>query len=79
MLGMRGHSPLPGRLFRHGVHFDFMISFRAYTPRPDELSAFVKLLRAEVEASRTLEKIHYQNRRPDRDRYTVLHRRLHVE
>ena len=27
MLGNRKHYPLPGRLFRHGTNFDFMISF----------------------------------------------------
>lgn len=28
MLGEREHHPLPGRLYRHGAQFDFMVSFR---------------------------------------------------
>jgi hypothetical protein len=57
MLGDRKHYPLPGRLFRHGAHFDFMISFRATEPTESENTMFVELLRTEVSASRTLERI----------------------
>ena len=28
MIGGHGHYPLPGRLFRYGTNFDFMISFQ---------------------------------------------------
>jgi len=35
-LGKRDHYPLPGRLFRHGAHFDFMLSWRGYEPDPSE-------------------------------------------
>lgn len=79
MLGDRRHYPLPGRLYRHGAQFDFMVSFRRCTPSPAELRSFVEILRAEVDASRTLERILYESRRPGRDRYTVLHRRLAVK
>lgn len=78
MLGKRGRFPLPGRLYRHGAQFDFMISFRGFLPAKDELSSFIKLLRSEVQASRTLEKILYESRKRNRDRYTVLHRKLEV-
>ena len=33
MLGDRQHYPLPGRLYRHGAHFDFMISFAGTQPK----------------------------------------------
>ena len=75
----RKHHPLPGRLYRHGVQFDFMISFRSTEPTEAELLRFSHLLQAEVEASRTLEKIIYESRSRDRDHYTVLHRRLEIE
>lgn len=78
MLGNQGRSPLPGRLYRHGVQFDFMISFRAFSPRVEEIASFTKLLRAEVQASRTLERILYESRRQDRQRFTILHRRLEL-
>ena len=79
MLGERQHLPLPGRLYRHGAHFDFMISFVATTPTRNELLKFAEVLRAEVEASRTLEKMIYKSRSPTRDRYTLVHRKLRAE
>ena len=79
MLGNRQHHPLPGRLYRHGAQFDFMISFCGTEPTNDELTLFVKLLKAEVSASKTLEKILYESRRRARDHYTLLHRQLRVQ
>jgi hypothetical protein len=76
MLGDRQHYPLPGRLYRHGTQFDFMISFRGTEPSEAELTTFVEVLQAEVAASRILEKILYESRRKGRDQYTVLHRKL---
>jgi hypothetical protein len=67
MLGNREHYPLPGRLYRHGAQFDFMISFRGTDPDKSEMAMFIELLQAEVTASRTLEKILYESRRRDRD------------
>ena len=78
MLGNRRNYPLPGRLYRHGAQFDFMISFQACIPSKSEMTAFTSLLRAEIKASRTLERILYESRKRGRDRYTVLHRRLVV-
>jgi hypothetical protein len=79
MLGNREHYPLPGRLYRHGDRFDFMISFRGVEPTESEMTTFAELLQAEVEASRTLERILYESRRKDRDHYTLLHRKLIVK
>jgi hypothetical protein len=79
MLGEREHHPLPGRLYRHGAQFDFMISFRGVDPDETEMAMFVELLQAEVLASRTLEKILYESRRRNRDHYTLLHRQLRVK
>jgi hypothetical protein len=76
MLGDRGHYPLPGRLYRHGTQFDFMISFREYDPSPNELEAFQKVLMAEVEESQALERMIYESRKRNRDHHTLFHRRL---
>ena len=51
MLGNRRHYPLPGRLYRHGTQFDFMISFKDHEPSTKELEAFNSLLLEEVQAS----------------------------
>jgi len=79
MLGDRKHYPLPGRLYRHGAQFDFMISFVKEEIAKKEMIVFVDLLRAEVSASRTLEKILYESRKPGRARYTLLHRQLKLQ
>ena len=76
MLGNRQHYPLPGRLYRHGTQFDFMISFRGYKPSTKELEAFRDVLIAGVKVSQALENMIYESRRRDRDQHTLLHRRL---
>jgi hypothetical protein len=76
MLGNREHYPLPGRLYRHGAEFDFMASFASFEPTESEIDAFVDVLRLEVAASKTLERILYESRSPGREKYTILHRQL---
>lgn len=78
MLGRRRQFPLPGRLYRHGAHFDFMMSFVDSVPSKQELATFCQLIRDEVSASRLLEKLLYDSRKAGRDRYTFLQRRLDV-
>lgn len=78
MLGDRRSYPLPGRLVRHGTQFDFMASFRGIRPSAEELARLIRILRSEVAASRTIERMLYESRKRDRDRYTLLHRRLVV-
>ena len=58
MLGNREHFPLPGRLYRHGVQFDFMISFCRTEPAESEMATFVRLLGEEVAASRKIGRAH---------------------
>lgn len=79
MIGNRQHYPLPGRLYRHGTQFDFMISFQRYEPSPREIAAFRGVLMAEVEASQALERMIYESRRRDRDHHTLFHRRLDLD
>jgi len=45
LIGNRKHFPLPGRLFRHGAHFDFMLSWVGYEPTDIELEVFVELIK----------------------------------
>lgn len=78
LLGDREHYPLPGRLFRHGTQFDFMISWVEHEPRKQELDDTVDVLLKEVDASRILERIIFDSRKKNRDHYTVLHKELKV-
>jgi hypothetical protein len=78
LLGNRGNYPLPGRLFRHGSHFDFMVSWAAERPTTEELNYFIQLLLEEVAASRLMEEVIYESRSPHRNRYTLLHKKLVV-
>lgn len=48
MLGNRKHYPLPGRLFRHGTNFDFMISFKDFILSEDERITFIDLIQKEL-------------------------------
>jgi hypothetical protein len=79
LIGNRGHHPLPGRLFRHGAYFDFMLSWQKYRPQPFELNALLELIETEVRASRSLEEILCESRRANRTRYYKLHRPLKLE
>ena len=78
MLGNRRHYPLPGRLYRHGTQFDFMISFKDHEPSTKELEAFNSLLLEEVQASQALDNMIYRSRRKDREHHTLFHRKLTV-
>lgn len=76
LLGDSKHYSLPGRLFRHGTQFDFMISWVNHEPSKQELDDTVDVLLKEVDASRILKKIIYDSRKKGRDHYTVLHKEL---
>ena len=79
LIGNRKHYPLPGRLFRHGENFDFMISFKTFSPQKNEWKNLIKILQAEITASQTLEEIIFNSRSKEREHYTSLHRPLHLE
>lgn len=74
LLGNR--KDLPGLLFRHGSHFDFMISWQKFDPSEDELNDLIELIIEEVEISRNLEEIIFNTRSQNRKRYMFLHRPL---
>jgi len=79
LIGEREHYPLPGRLFRHGTQFDFMLSWVGIEPTQQEMKDFVELLHKEVEASRTMQDIIFNSRKKDRPHYTILHKELRVK
>ncbi len=78
LLGKRDHYPLPGRLFRHGAHFDFMASWVDFEPTENELKRLIEIINLEIEASRALEESIYSSRSPNREHYTFLHRPLQL-
>lgn len=76
LIGNREHYPLPGRLFRHGHHFDFMLSWKAFQADKKEMDKLVEIIIDEIQASKTLDEILFNSRAKNRDKYTSLHRPL---
>ena len=79
LIGNRKHYPLPGRLFRHGENFDFMVSFKKYEPSEKEWDNFINIVEKELRISNKLEEMLYNSRSPYRKKYTSLHRQLILE
>ncbi len=75
-IGNREHHPLPGRLFRHGQHFDFMLSWQTLEANKKEWSTLIDILKSEYEASLTLDEVIYNSRSSKREKYTALHKPL---
>ncbi len=76
MIGDLRHHPLPGRLFRHGTNFDFMISFAKTEPDTYEWRSFTEMIIKEVEFSRVMEEMLHENRHKDRKHYYMLQKQL---
>lgn len=79
MLGNRKHYPLPGRLFRHGTNFDFMISFKGFVLSEYEESILIELVKKEISYSRKIEEMIYESRRKNRKHYFLLQKELRLE
>lgn len=79
MLGNRKHYPLPGRLFRHGTNFDFMISFRGFVLSEDEKLAFIELVKKEISYSQKIEEMIYESRAKNRKHYYILQKELRLK
>lgn len=76
LIGNRGNYSLPGRLFRHGQHFDFMLSWKNFKADKAEMKHLITILNSEIKASRKLDDILFNSRLRGREKYTVLHRPL---
>ena len=79
LLGNRKHYPLPGRLYRHGAYFDFMLSWKAFEPTEEEWKDFLNIIKSEIEYSEKLEEILFKSHFKNRKRYTILHRPLYLK
>ncbi len=79
MLGNRKHYPLPGRLFRHGTNFDFMISFRDFILSDKERLSFIDLIKKEISYSQKIEEMIYGSRFKSRKHYYILQKELKLE
>lgn len=75
-LGNRKHYPLPGRLFRHGAHFDFMLSWKGYSPEEYEWVTLKEIIEKEIVASKNLEEMIFNSRSKDRKKHFALHKPL---
>ena len=76
IIGDRKHYPLPGRLFRHGTNFDFMISFQKEELSIVEKTAFQDIIKKELQYSCQLEEIFLNSRSSNRERYFALQKEL---
>ena len=79
MLGNREHKSLPGRLFRHGSNFDFMIRLQGAVLSEKEKLSFINLLKKELEYSRQLEEMLMNSRSKNRKHYFILQNELYME
>ena len=79
LLGERENYAIPGRLFRHGLNFDFMLSWKKIKPSKIEWDNLLKIIKSEIKASKNLEEMIYDSRLRDRKRITVLHKPLIVK
>ena len=78
IIGDRGHHPLPGRLFRHGMNFDFMMSFKKEEIDKDEKKILKELIEKELYYSNQIEEMIYNSRSKNRKHYFILQKELHL-
>ena len=76
LLGNRKHYPLPGRLFRHGSHFDFMLSWKSFDPSSSEFSHLLDIINKEIIASKKIEEMIFNSRSKNRKQIYSLHKLL---
>jgi hypothetical protein len=79
MLANRFKYPLPGRLFRHGSFFDFMLNFQGYELTDKELDGFISLIKKELDISKGLEEMIFKSRSTKRKRYWILQKILYTK
>ncbi len=62
-LGKYNKTYLPSRLVRHGLNFDFMISWADFDPNPNtaEMKTLIDIVDKEIEASRVMELLIFHN------------------
>jgi hypothetical protein len=76
LIGNSETDSLRGRVFRHGLNFDFMLMWNNFIADKKEMKLLIKILNCEIEASRNLDKILFDTRKRNREKFTALHREL---
>jgi hypothetical protein len=76
LIGARSDNTLPVRLFRHGDHFDFMITWAEDVPSPAEWESFLALITEEIKVSRKIQELSSTSHSPTKPRYSTIHRQL---
>jgi len=79
LIGWYGENSVPGRLFRHGAFFDFMVTWSESKPGDDQWATFVEMLKDEVRASRKIQKMLLESRSRSREKYAMVHRPLKLK
>jgi hypothetical protein len=78
IIGNRGKYPLPGRLFRHGVNFDFMKKKKKKELDKPEKKVFANLIEKELCYSQQIEEMLFNSRSINRKHYFVMQKELHL-
>ncbi|GJM44079.1 MAG: hypothetical protein DHS20C21_09210 [Gemmatimonadota bacterium] len=76
LIGSWGDSPLPARVFRHGVHFDFIAVWSGEDPTTREWEVLTQIVTTEIKVSRQIQEFLRDSRRKHRARYSVVHREM---
>jgi hypothetical protein len=72
-------TSLPGRLIRHGAHFDFMMVWSTQEGTSQERSELIGLLKEELQASRNLQNILHKTPSKTPKKLRFLHRPLKLK
>jgi hypothetical protein len=70
---------LPGRLLKHGYHFDFMQSWKKFEADKEGWETFIEILKSEYLASLHLEEIFQISKGQTQKKFTALHKQLSIK
>jgi hypothetical protein len=73
LAGEREHYAIPGRLVKHGAYFDFMATWADAEPTEIEWREFCRIVKEEINASRTMQELLKTSRSGARKKYHILH------
>ena len=76
LIGARSDNTVPVRLFRHGDHFDFIITWAEEVPSQAEWESFLALITEEIQVSRKIQELSNTSRSPSKPKYSIIHRQL---
>ena len=79
LIGGYGENVVPGRLFRHGAYFDFMVAWAKSKPDETQWTAFTEMLKDEVGASRKIQEMLLESRSRSREKHAMVHRPLRLK